>query len=126
MNGYCLIVSDNRRRHCFNEGLLLRLDLIPEQPQRFAIHPFTHIALPDDLSAGIDEHAVTADMIHMVVRVDDKLHRLAGDLADLSENLLCPLERKSTGSVDVDETVNDDDSVIAYDEARIAQPSRLD
>src|SRR5215831_19639831 len=90
------------------------------------MHPSTHIALRDDLGAGIDEHAVTADMIQMVMRVDDKLHRQACDLADLGKNLLRRLQAERTGRIDSDEAIDDNDAVITYDEAGIAQASRFD
>src|SRR5215831_14716781 len=90
------------------------------------MHPSTHIALRDDLGAGIDEHAVTTDMIQMVMRVDDKLHRQACDLTDLRKNLLRRPQAERTGSIDSHEGIDNHDAVITYDEACIAQAARFD
>ena len=96
------------------------LDVFSKKLDILSVNPSTHIPLRKHNRAVLLKQGITRNVVDVIVRVDDKLHRLPGDLADLRENLLRPLERKSTGSVDVDEAVDDDDSVIAYDEARIS------
>ena len=71
----------------FHFRSVFRFDVFAEEFEIFRVDPGMHVALGEDHCAGLLKDTITGDMIDVIVRVDDVLHRQLRQLADFGEQL---------------------------------------
>src|SRR5262249_30879048 len=107
-----LVENNSGRRECFNKAPLLGLESRTDHFSSFCINPATHVALRQHGCPGVDKDSVSADMVEVVVRVDDKSHRKLRPFADLCQKLLGRLSPEVATGIGSNECIDHEYSVI--------------
>src|SRR5262249_7993620 len=83
-------------RETFSRVVALFLQLVRRRKELSILcwNPLPDVFLPDDCNPHRLKDLVAADMVEMVVRIDDELDRLRSYLLDLLDQLLSRLRRK--------------------------------